>query len=714
MFIGAQYYRPPFPHKKYWDDDLKKMRDTGLHAAQLWACWGWIEPEPGKFNYEDYDELINLADKNGLKIVISTIAEIQPFWIHRVVPDSMMVNHVGNRVISSLRGECNVGLTPGGCTDNPEVAKYMERFLRTTAERYRGTKNLIGWDCWNENRWAVNADGYVCYCPHTIEKYRGWLKEKYGDLEWLNLAWQRRYSSWDDVQPGKYPKPPFTENMEFASFITHRSNLHAKWRYGIIKSVNPSFFVSCHNGTASLVSTGGANEQTLCRGNDWSIADEMDGYGVSSFPAWGNGFDENFFGLRIEAIHSAVTSKKKVLWMSELQGGSARAGLMSDPPLEGKLQNLWVWSGISRGVKGVIFWCWRDEVFTGEASGFGIVGDDGNAEERVTELKHTCAVIDKNMDLFDRYVPDSAKAGVWFDPDNYYLNWSCDRDAIKARQGVFNYIHAYERLRVPYVIVEANHMEELMDGLKLLVMPWALIVKPELHDKLYKFVNSGGTLVFDAEFDAYTKLGFYKYPGEDRVLPTKFGIRDLGRRKIEEPTENIKFKLGNVKLDLRPTGWLTPLAYNGDAEVVAKNKAGDVMGIVKKVGKGRVIALGSFFGHDYTKDYHPGFETFVSTIVNTSCAGSEWDVVSSGGAKKQGKTAARTTGAIIGVGTSAGAQRVHFHAGTSGDKQVIILTNFGDAQKVDVRFQGKKVATVALEKHEYKAYVLAGKKLLEL
>ena len=40
MILATQYYRPPFPNKKYWKGDLKKMKASGLNAIQLWAPWG--------------------------------------------------------------------------------------------------------------------------------------------------------------------------------------------------------------------------------------------------------------------------------------------------------------------------------------------------------------------------------------------------------------------------------------------------------------------------------------------------------------------------------------------------------------------------------------------------------------------------------------------------------------------------------------------------
>ena len=40
MNLGVQYYRPPFPHDEYWDDDFRRIRDAGLNTVQLWVLWG--------------------------------------------------------------------------------------------------------------------------------------------------------------------------------------------------------------------------------------------------------------------------------------------------------------------------------------------------------------------------------------------------------------------------------------------------------------------------------------------------------------------------------------------------------------------------------------------------------------------------------------------------------------------------------------------------
>lgn len=48
--LGVQYYRPPFPNSRFWQDDFARMRDSGLNAVQLWILWSWVEAAPDDSN----------------------------------------------------------------------------------------------------------------------------------------------------------------------------------------------------------------------------------------------------------------------------------------------------------------------------------------------------------------------------------------------------------------------------------------------------------------------------------------------------------------------------------------------------------------------------------------------------------------------------------------------------------------------------------------
>jgi beta-galactosidase len=194
--LAAQYYRPPFPERRRWADDLRDMRRAGLDAVQLWLLWGWIEPEPGRLRFEDFDELVALAAGEDLGVILCPIAFMHPFWIHRVVPDAHLVDHAGHRVQSLTHPGVHVGLTPGGCIDHPDVRGRIGDFLEACARRYASAEHVVAWDCWNETRWAAGSQATVCYCDHTLGAFRDWLRERYGDLDSLNRAWRRRYCAW--------------------------------------------------------------------------------------------------------------------------------------------------------------------------------------------------------------------------------------------------------------------------------------------------------------------------------------------------------------------------------------------------------------------------------------------------------------------------------------------------------------------------------------
>lgn len=301
MNFGVQYYRAPFPDAKHWESDFKKIRESGFNTVQLWISWGWVEATPDRFVYDDYDRLVELAAKHRLGVVLSTIAEIQPNWIHRLVPGSEMVDNFGHKVVSSARGEHHFGITPGGCTDHPGVWERMARFIETTGRRYAGLDHLRGWDIWNELRWNVNADALVCFCPHTLAAYRCWLEKRFGSLEGLNEAWKRRYACWEDVMPGKLPDRPYTELMSFQHFLTCRADEHARRRYGVMRAVDPVHLITAHGACPSALYSGDPGTYPVDRGNDWFLADALDGIGCSSFPQWFD-VDDADFGLRIDMV----------------------------------------------------------------------------------------------------------------------------------------------------------------------------------------------------------------------------------------------------------------------------------------------------------------------------------------------------------------------------------------------------------------------------
>jgi len=606
--LGPQYYRPPFPVSKHWKDDLRKMKDSGFNCVQLWVMWSWVEANPGKFDFDDYDRILDLAGECGLNAVLSTIAEVHPYWIHRVVPDCELITNLGHKVISEHRNECHNGLTPGGCFDHPEVWKRMSGFIHATAAHYRGRRNIAGWDAWNELRWNVGADGPVCYCRHTIKKYREWLGERFGSLEGLNKEWTRRYDSWEDVRPGKVPTRPYTSTMSFAHFLTWRSSRHAEDRYNIIKAAHPDKMVTAHGPSPCMTVVGeGELNQALNRGNDWAIADRLDGIGCSNFPAWWKMSDADY-ALTMEMIHSAARGKK--FWVSELQGGRSNIGFEVNNPVRAVDQQRWIWNSIASGADTVLLWCWRDEVFGCESNGFGFVGNDGFAGERIAAMRHTGEILGRHPDLFGNYKPSSAEVAVLFSPQTYYLYWAQEAEARKPLNSIRGFCLALIRHSVPFRIVEEEHLDEL-GGIKILFLPRVTVLDDATIEKLTKFVQRGGVLYCEAETGAWDSKGIYRYP-EERFPGTATGVGEIGRRPVPE-NPVFSAKVAGKPCKLKASHMLSPwkaTASGTDVWAADFDGEGALLSQVK-LGRGKVILCGTYLGDEYEKNRYPAFEKLV-------------------------------------------------------------------------------------------------------
>jgi beta-galactosidase len=607
VLFTTQYYRPPFPDRRRWRDDLRDIKSTGFDAIYVSAVWSWIEPAPGSYQFDDLDELFELAEAAHLGVIVNVWAEINPLWIHRHVPGSELVDHLGRKVVSSQLAYMQFGLTPGGCTDHPEVRALSGAFIEEVARRYAGSPALRVWDCWNEIRWLSQADGFVCYCDHTVAAFRNWLRDRYGDLDGLNAAWRRRYRSWDDVLPVKLPTRTYTDALAFQLFLADRARRDLRWRYDLVRAVDAERPIVAHAAFPSAFSTGEffEFEQPLARGNDWELSEQVDGYGASHFPAWIH-TDPCDYAARLEAARSATGAK--TYWVSELQGGAAGHGLQALEPVSAERQARWVWNAVARGAKGVNFWCWCDEVFGRESGGFGITGEDGHAEARLAELSRIAGLLHTHTEELDAYRPDPATIGVVFEPACYSLDWAATMGGglaagpprFQAGHSLLGYLRALERLQLGYDVVEAGRTDEL-DRYRLIVLPWPLIVRPSLAESLLAWVRAGGTLLVEAGLDAFDTEGLYRY-APDRPFAHALGVRSSGRRPVT--TDAIDCGTGRIKA----AGWIEPLTPDGSSFSTCR------------VGDGTVVSLGTFAGLGYRNEPYDGFEEFVDGLAMSAGA----------------------------------------------------------------------------------------------
>ena len=62
---GAVYFRKSNPPEQDWARDHQTAARLGMNTFRHWFMWSAIEVAPGKYDWRDYDEMMDLAAKNG-------------------------------------------------------------------------------------------------------------------------------------------------------------------------------------------------------------------------------------------------------------------------------------------------------------------------------------------------------------------------------------------------------------------------------------------------------------------------------------------------------------------------------------------------------------------------------------------------------------------------------------------------------------------------
>lgn len=611
-FLGVQYYRPPFPRERHWRDDLRRVRDSGLDVVQFWMVWGWCEPSPGKFRFDDYERLADEAGKAGLKVVLSTLIELQPFWIHRAHPDAAMVDIEGHAVASCARCECLSGLTPGCCSDHPAIRRRMIAFLKAAAWRFGPRKEVLAWNSWNENRWRNHAPDYVCFCKHSTSSLHAFLRQRHGDLAGVGRAWGRRYTDWSDVRIGRLRwSGCYPEWRDFTDWLIWRASDMARWRFEALASVPPRKFINNHTGNPSVFGGVNLNENAFSRGLDWENA-RADGYGFSAYPLQiGATYSEN---VSTAEQHKGAVSYcvrlasclqvGKPVWLNELEGGPLNLHGRYSRRLAAAEQQTWIWAAISRGIRGVMLWPWRSEQFGGESNLGAITSEDGEDGNRIAALRRASAMIREHRATLEAYRPDLPQVGVVWNRDSYTLNWishaSLEGKPFPYRApGVWlAYPNALEELGIPYSIYDEHHLPATNEP-RLMIVPRPVGLRDAAARWLVEFARRGGTVFTEAGVGAHDEHTFFRHVGEKPFFKT-IGIREVLYRGLSQPRRVIpKGALGNRQPIRLALGELeSSFALDGGrGRIHALGPDRFPMLADVQVGKGRVIVLGTMLGH---------------------------------------------------------------------------------------------------------------------
>ena len=105
--------------KEIWRHDLRAIKGLGFNTVRCWMDWATGEPQEGVYKFDTVDVLLDLADQEGMKLLIQTYMDAAPDWVGRKYPDAQFVDISG----AVMRPES----APGYCFDHPGVRRPKSR-----------------------------------------------------------------------------------------------------------------------------------------------------------------------------------------------------------------------------------------------------------------------------------------------------------------------------------------------------------------------------------------------------------------------------------------------------------------------------------------------------------------------------------------------------------------------------------------------------------
>jgi beta-galactosidase len=588
--------------RERWRRDLEQIKSLGFNTVRTWVEWTACEPKPGEYRFENLQLLAELADEVGLKLFVQVYVDSAPDWVGIQFPEAHFVAQSGASIPSQS--------APGFCFDHPGVQQKILGFYQQTARVASRYRNFIGWDLWSEPHiinWVIIdfiPNATFCYCPSSIERFRGWLQNKYGNLENLNQAWYRQFTDWKYVEPPRFGTIlSYTDFIDWRVYIQQKLAEDLRLRSEAVKAVDATKITTSHAAvpclfTSPLMGVGAPD--------DWLMTESADYFGTSIYPK--HSFPRSHWDLqRLSVLMDFAGStgrSRNGFYVGELQAGMGIRGTVVGDPVTASDQRLWAWGLLARGARGINVYAYYPMSSGYEAGGYGLINLDGTPTDRSQSTGQIARVVGQNADLFLRGNPPQAQAAVVYNPLSYLVGGEqhlSESGAVRDSQ-----IGIYRPFWQNNVRLDFVHAREVEQGAlrqyKLVFVPYPLMFTESFANQLKSFVDEGGTLVVEARCGWNDDRGFAQDVIPGFGLDQVFQVRE-GRLKMSEKVELILTAEGrslfpglSESATFSGRGIREELIPGEGARVIARFEDGTPAMTVAHYGKGRAVAIGSFVG----------------------------------------------------------------------------------------------------------------------
>ena len=650
--LGSHLCREPMPPINELKHDLDNLQRHGFNLVKLQEHWAYDEPLEGQYDFTKYEELIAYAARLGLGVYLGLTCEQAPGWLWRKHPDCRMVRRDGLSVAYEAQMTLPADGKPGPCYDHPGAMADQLRFIRRLVETLGRYENLVVWNTWQEvGYWSERLAGQqVCYCEHTLDHFRRWLQEEYGDLDGLNRAWNTRYGDWSLVVPDRCAagRQALPQDVDWQYFMDNVQVAHVlRARAQAIREADPlQRPVFAHKGAPIIGS-----------GVDWTYARCQDFLGSSCYPAWSplHPWDDAGEYARRPACgqvsdrHAALLAEMGgvallydyirscnprgvPVWAAEFQGGPVSTCFHKGRVPSPDDMRRWTLTAVGSGVTAISFWVTRAEIAAPEMNGFSLLDSEGDTTPRCEEASRVGRALNRHAGLFGQPSWPPAEVALLINERNYQFCTSMSQGGEHLAYSVRGWHRLLWESGIALDFVEVSELDqEYVGRYRAVILPFPLSLSEEVAGKLARYVEGGGNLVSEACPGRITE---HAYANRGELSPTMrdlFGVRQESLAMVREPAGGMRWSpqertwgeyLDAVMLDgagpladhrLRANVYVETFHCVGSKPLLHYGSA--VAGLVRQVGQGRAWLLGTYVGHNGTAYRDEESRAFVRALL---------------------------------------------------------------------------------------------------
>ncbi len=570
IYLGAAYY-PELWEECELDKDIARCNELGINCLRIGEfAWAKMEPEEGKYDLEWLVRVVDRLYENGISVVLCTPTATPPRWMLNKYPEMRMVMH--DLIRADVSSRCHVCKTSS-------LAREKNRLIVTElAKMFAGHKGVIGWQI--DNELFPYSDG--CYCENCKRAFRLYLKDKFGTTENLNKAWgmarwSLNYNTFEEIEP-PYPKQ------------WRHPSLRKAWRdfqCAQIKSYAEEQLKILHNYGCENVGTNMMQHNSL---SYYHLNEKMDVVQYNHYDTAERLPDTAF------AFDFARSIKNKPFWIMETQVGwngseYAESGYR---PVGNCYANTWL--PIAKGAEMNLYWLFRTHP-NGHEMGHGALYSSAGRKYRVSdEVKHVAEDF-KRCEAFLTKTCIKSKIALHYS-STAYNNLECApllKNLNYRETLIKKYYAAFRHYNVD--VIDTQHE---LKGYEVIVSPFlATADENGFKERITEWVKEGGTWIvgpmsdiMDENVKKYTHAP-YSFLEELAGVYTKY----------QKPLDNDVFKAQwqsggecgvSMCYDAYECNNITQsIANYTECEFAALSVVTE-----RKVGKGKVILVGSVLSHN--------------------------------------------------------------------------------------------------------------------